>query len=86
MIWSVLSWLSQHPAQVVGLLIFLLAGTWIISAAVYAIWLASEQRKQDEQRKRLRSLQAAIELTELLDIEAGRKPPAAAGLNRKRVS
>ena len=73
MIWSLLSWLSQHPAQVVGLLIFLSAGTWIISAAVYAIWLASEQRKQDEQRKTLDRVMRA------------NCPPAAAGFDRKRV-
>ena len=42
MIWHALSWLSQHPAQVLGVGLFLMSGTWIISAAVYAMWLASE--------------------------------------------
>lgn len=73
MIWSILSWLSQHPAQVVGGLVFVSAFTYIISAAVYAVWLASETRKaQDEVAKFDRIMQA-------------NHPPSAAGFNRKRV-
>ena len=76
MIWSLLSWLSQHPAQVLGLLIFLFAGTWIISAAVGALMLASENRKDAEQRKRFQALG---------DMTTHGKPRAA-GLHSRRIS
>ena len=74
MIWTLLSWLSQHPAQVMGLLLFLSAATWIISAAVWGLMLASEVRKQDAQRKTLDRVMQA------------NHPPAAPGFKRTRVS
>lgn len=71
MIWSLLSWLSQHP--LVALLLFVSVGTWIITQVVVRRMLAGEQAKEDAQRKRLdRVMQAS-------------HPPAAPGFNRKRV-
>lgn len=59
MIWSVLGWLSQHPAQVIGLGLFLACGTYIISAAVYALMLASDERQETRQRRELDKIMLA---------------------------
>ena len=79
---SMIGWLASHLGLVMALGLFLAAGTYIISAAVYAIWMRHEGRQQDEQRKRL---DAAIALTQILDREAGR-PPTAPGHPHRRVS
>ena len=74
MIWQALSWLSQHPADLVVWLLFVVAMTFLISAVVYRLMLAHESRKAAQERRRLdRIIQANF-------------PPAAAGFNRKRVS
>lgn len=52
MIWSLLSWLSQHPGQVIAVLVLLSAGTWIISAVVYAVMLAHEAEDATPEFKR----------------------------------
>ena len=51
---------------------------WVVGAAVYASWLrheAHKARREMEQRKTLDRI-----------VQASRMPPAAPGLNRKRVS
>ena len=51
---------------------------WVVGAVVYASWLrheAHKARRDSEQRKTLDKI-----------IQASRMPPAAPGINRKRVS
>lgn len=75
MIWHFLSWLSQHPADLVVWLLFVVAMTCIISAVVYRLMLASETAKQDAERKRLDRI-----------IKASHAVPKAPGYPHKRVS
>ena len=88
MIWSILAWCGEHVGPVLALGLFLAVGTWVISKAVIRLMLASEQRKESAQRQRLRSLQAAIELGEILKLQRGRTVPRAAGLHKdsRRIS
>jgi len=72
--WSVLAWGLDHWGLVLSGGVFVIAFTYIISAAVYGLWLASETRKADEQRKRLDRI-----------IQASQKAPKAAGWPHKRV-
>ena len=71
-----MTWLSAHLGTVLALGLFLAAGTYIISAAVYAIWMRHEGRQQDAQRKRLEAL---VRLS-------SQSTPTAPGFPHKRVS
>jgi hypothetical protein len=61
----------------IGLAVVTSLTVWMVSAAVYASWLkheAQKARRESEQRKTLDKIMKAS------------MPPAAPGLNRKRVS
>ena len=69
-----IAWLFSHPLQAFTVLVTIGATSYIIGAAVWALALAHEAHKASEQRKTLdRIVQASM-------------PPAAPGINRKRVS
>ena len=78
MIWSLLSWLSQHPAQVVGGLLVIGGASYVIGWAVWGIALAHEERKEAEKRKRFEAL------LELSDKAHGK--PRAPGMHSRRIS
>jgi hypothetical protein len=60
--------------MLISLAVGVSVAAWVISASVYAIWLRRQTEQDAEQRKTLdRIVQASM-------------PPAAPGLNRKRVS
>ena len=59
--------------------------TWLISRVVSRLWLRSETKKAEAQARRLKGLQAAIELVQILERERGRTPPAAPGYPHRRV-
>lgn len=75
MIWSLLSWLSQHPAHVVAVVVALCSTAYVIGAAVYAVALASESRRQDAERARLDRV-----------MQASHRPPTAPGYPHRRIS
>lgn len=83
--WSVLAWGLDHWGLVLSGGVLVIAFTYIISAAVYGLWLASETRKADEQRRKLKRLQAACGLVNVLDQEYGR-PPRAPGFDPRKIS
>ena len=62
----------------IGLAVVTSLTVWIVGAVVYASWLrheAHKARRESERRKTLNRI-----------VQASRMPPAAPGLNRKRVS
>jgi len=72
-----MTWLIAHPWMVLSWAVIILCTSYVIGAVVYASWLkheAHKARRESEQRKTLdKIIQAST-------------PPAAPGLNRKRVS
>ena len=77
MIWSLLSWLSQHPAQVITIVVTVAATSYVVGLAVYAVACAHEQRREAEKRQRFEAL---IELSCKAQGKVG-----APGFPRKRV-
>jgi hypothetical protein len=68
---NLITWIQAHPGVVALWVAVAIAVSFVIGAAVFAIWQAHEEQKQEQQRQRL---EAAIGLTQILDREAGRVP------------
>ena len=56
MIWRSLYWLSEHWPLALLYTAVVVTGAYVISAAVYALWLASEEREEAAKRKRFEAL------------------------------
>jgi hypothetical protein len=72
----------DFPIAVVLTLFFLVAVCWVIGA----IWLGHEQQKADDRARKIRSLEAACQLTEMLARQRGRVIPRAPGHPSRKVS
>jgi len=62
----------------IGLAVVTSLTVWVVSAVVYASWLKHEAHKARRDSERRKTLDKII--------QASMPPPAAPGLNRKRVS
>lgn len=74
--------LVSHPMQALGLLLLVLAGAYILGALMFAVWAASEERRQDRERDRFDQILRAS--TPVKD-QPSRVAPRAPGMGTRRI-